>query len=366
MDDQPTEAAPPPPAPEPAAGDGPPLPPPQQRPPLLPPPAPPPPQHWVQPPTPTVGWAAPGASERPALDIGSIIGRSFDTFGREWSLFLALAAPAALGSMLQAVLAPATLGATAPETARLEDLWPILGAFLLSALLGLVSTALITVAADRLWQGRPIGLGASLAGGLAALPRYAGVVVLLGLAVVGLAVVAAVVTAVAVAILGPAAAAIPVFGLLLLLPVGIWIGARLALLAPVIVLERNGVTGSIRRAWRLSQGRVLVLFVLTIAISLCAALPLWGGSLISAFVTDPLVAGLALAIATLASQPLPVIAMTLAWGDRVGGRHADSAVMSRGRGRTIAIALVLGLGIVLFVIGLGLGARYAASVPAFP
>ena len=77
-------------------------------------------------------------------------------------------------------------------------------------------------------------------------------------------------------------------------------------------------------------------------------------------------AGLALAIATLVSQPLPVIAMTLAWGDRVGGRHADSAVMSRGRGRTIAIALVVGLGLVLFMIGLGLGARYATSVPAFP
>jgi len=360
MDDQPTEPAPP--APEPATGEGPPLLPP------APPPAqpPPPPHHWAQPPAPTVGWVAPGDSVRPAIDIGSIIGRSFDTFGREWSLFLALAAPAALGSMLQAALAPATLTATAPETATLDQLWPILASVLLSALLGLVSTVLVTVAADGLWRGHSMGLGASLAGGLAALPRYAGVVVLLGLAIVGLAVLAVVMTAAAVAILGPAAVAIPALGLLLLLPVGIWIGARLTLLAPVIVLERNGVTGSIRRAWRLSKGRVLVLFVLTVAIGLCAALPLWGGSLVSAFVTDPLAAGLALAIATLVSQPLPAIAVTLAWGDRVGDRHADSAVMSRGRGRTVAIALVVGLGLVLFVIGLGLGARYATSVPAFP
>jgi hypothetical protein len=363
MDDQPTEPTPPPPAPEPAVGDGSPLLPPP--PPLLPPP-PPPPQHWVQPPSPTVGWAPPGDAGQPTIDIGSIIGRSFDTFGREWSLFLALAAPAALGSMLQAILAPATMTATAPETASLEDLWPIFGAVLLSALLGLVSTVLITVATDGLWQGRPTGLGASLAGGLAALPRYAGVVVLLGLAIFGLVVVAVVVTAAAAAILGPAAAAILALGLLLLVPVGIWIGARLTLLAPVIVLERNGVVGSITRAWRLSQGRVVMLFVLSIAIGLCAALPLWGGSLVSAFVTDPLVAGLALAIATLVYQPLPVIAMTLAWGDRIGGRHADSAVMARGRGRTTAIALVLGIGLVLFVIGLGLAARYATSVPAFP
>jgi hypothetical protein len=320
----------------------------------------------VQPPTPIVGWAAPGDLGQPTLDIGSIIGRSFDTFGREWSLFLALAAPAALGAMLQAVLAPATLTATAPETATIDQLWPILAAGLVSALLGLVSTVFVTVAADGLWQGRPVGLRAALAGGLAALPRYAGVVVLLGLAVVALAVLAAVVTVAAVAVLGPGAVAIPLLGLLLLLPVAIWIGARLTLLAPVIVLERNGVTGSITRAWRLSSGRALMLFVLSIAIGLCAALPLWGGSLVSAFVTDPLVAGLALAIATLIAQPLPVIAVTLAWGDRVGGRHVDSAVMARGGGRAIGIALVLGLGLVLLVIGLGLGARYATSVPAFP
>jgi hypothetical protein len=364
MDDQPTEPAPQPPGPEPAAGDAPVPPPPPLLPPPLPPPPPPPP--WAPPPSPTVGWAAPGDARRPALDIGSIIGRSFDTFGREWSLFLALAAPAALGSMLQAILAPTTMTATAPELAGLDDLWPVFGSVLLGALLGLVSTVLITVAADGLWQGRPPGLGATLAGGLAALPRYAGVVILLGRAIAGLAVLGAVVTALAVALLGPAAVAIPVLGLLVLLPVGIWIGARLTLLAPVIVLEQNGVTGSIRRAWGLSRGHVLMLFVLTITIGLCAALPLWGGSLVSAFVTDPLVAGLALAIATLVSQPLPVIAVTLAFGDRVGGRHADSAVMARGRGRTTAIALVLGLGVVLFVIGLGLGARYATSVPAFP
>lgn len=356
MDDQPTEPAPPQPAlpPPPPAALRPPPPSP-----ALPPPPP--------PRTPIAGWVVPADANRSAIDVASIIGRSFDTFGREWSLFLALAAPAALGSLLQAILAPPLMaGAAAPEIATLEDLWPMVGGTVLGATFGLLSTVLITVAADRLWQGLPTGLMDAFRGGLAALPRYLGVILLLALALAGVAIVAAVVAAVSLSLLGPVGIVVIVVGLLVVVPVAVWIGARLTLLVPVIVLERNGVPGSIERAWRLSRGHALLLFVLSIAIGLCAALPLWSGSLVSAFVTDPLVAGIALAIATLVYQPLPVIAMTLAWGDRIGSRHADSEVMARGRGRMIGALLVLGLGVVLMLIGFGLGARYASTVPAFP
>ena len=42
----------------------------------------------------------------PRLGVGSVIGRTFDTFGREWSLFLVLATPAALVGVLQLLVQP--------------------------------------------------------------------------------------------------------------------------------------------------------------------------------------------------------------------------------------------------------------------
>src|SRR3954447_22115075 len=52
----------------------------------------------VPPPAPS-GWILPEAAPAPAvsLDVGLVVGRTFDTLGREWSLFLALAVPAGIG-----------------------------------------------------------------------------------------------------------------------------------------------------------------------------------------------------------------------------------------------------------------------------
>jgi hypothetical protein len=194
-----------------------------------------------------------------------------------------------------------------------------------------------------------------------------GVVLLLGLAVAAVALAAAALVLGSRAGLEWATGLLVLIGLLVVVPLAIWIGARLSLMGPVIVLERQGVVGSLRRAWDLSRGHALLLFVLSLAAGLLSALPLWGASLFAAFVPDALIAGIALAIATLVSHPLTVIAMTIAWGDRVGGRHAESAVMARGRGRGVAALIVFGLGAILFVIGFGVAAQGAASAgPAFP
>ena len=361
MDDERGEPDPGPTAPaEPPAPAGPPPPP-------APPAGPPPPPPWSggpATPQPVVGWAIPADAGRPTIDVASVIGRSFDTFGREWSLFLVLAGPAALGTLLQTLI-------TGPGSTAMTgiDGRPTVGQFvtylvasLLSAGLALVSGAAIAVATDALWQGREIGVSGAFRGGLAALPRYLAVSIAIGLMFAGVALIVTVVGIVAFAVLGPIAVAIVVIAVLVGIPAIVYVSVRLALLAPVVILERNGVIGSIVRSWDISRHHVIVLFLLTLAIGLCAGLPLWGGTLVAGFVPSPLIAGIALGIATLVFEPLPAIAMVLAWGDRVGGRHADSGVMARGRGRIMAALLVFGLGAILLVAGVGMAARSASTI----
>ena len=300
---------------------------------------------------------------RPTIEIGSVVGRSFDTFGREWSLFLVLAAPAGLGAFLQSLLVGPVGASTTGSRFSLYDLVPILGASLLSAAFGLVVVGrdhgrcglAVAGPADRRSHGVP-----GRVAGTAAVPRRgardgfiaAGIALVIGLAMIA-----------AAAVAGPAAIVLGVLLAVVLVPAGIYVSARLALLAPVIVLERHGVLGSIVRAWELSRGHALVLFLLTIVVALCAALPLWGGSLFAGSVDNPVIAGIALGIATLMFEPLPAIAVVLAWGDRVGNRHGDSELMARGRGRGIAALLVFGLGGILFVAGVGVAAQLMSRVP---
>src|SRR5690349_24313596 len=60
------------------------------------------------PPPASSGWILPQAASTPAvgLDIGLVVGRTFDTLGREWSLFLALAVPAGIGGFISGALSP--------------------------------------------------------------------------------------------------------------------------------------------------------------------------------------------------------------------------------------------------------------------
>ncbi len=372
MDDQPTEPiAPPGPAAGPAPAPPGPQPPGPQPPgpqppgpaggpgagPPGPPPPPPPPV-----PTPIVGWTLPPDLARPTIQVGSVIGRSFDTFGREWSLFLVLAAPAALGALLESLITGGVSRSAAGALPNLNSLPPAIGAALLAAALGLVSAVTIAFAADALWRGFPTGLAGAFGGGLRALPRYLGVSVAIGLMVAGVTLAGGLFVAAVAVLTGPGAILIGVLLFLVGIPILIYVVARLALLAPVAVLEHNGVLGSIVRAWELSRGHALVLFLLTIAVGICAALPLWGGSLFAGSTHDPLVAGVAMAIATLMFEPLPAIAMVIAWGDRIGDRHGDSEVMARGRGRWVGALLVFGLGAILFVAGIGLAAQTLATV----
>jgi hypothetical protein len=267
--------------------------------------------------------------------------------------------------LVQGIVTPASAASDATPT--LGELVPYLATSVLAGLVGLVSTVMVAVAADGLWQGREVGVAEAVTGGLRRLPRYFAVTVLIALAIGGVAaLLGGIVVAATAAGLGSGAVVLAALAVVVLLPVALWVAARLSLLGPVVVLEDHGIRGSIGRAWDLSRGHAIMLFLLTFAIGVCAGLPLWGGSLFATYVESPWIAGLALAIATLVFEPLPVIAVVLAWGDLTGGRYADSPVMARGRGRGIAALLVFGLGAVLFVAGFGVAGQYLATLPAAP
>lgn len=100
---------------------------------------------------------------------------------------------------------------------------------------------------------------------------FLGVMIALGIAYFGLAAVAAVLIALT-SVLGDAA---PIIAAILLVPVAIYLALRFAVLVPVIAVERifNPVT-ALRRAWSVTSGHVLAIFVLYAVFTLLAGLAL--------------------------------------------------------------------------------------------
>ncbi len=352
--------------PPPAPGDAPPArdlasgPPP-------PPPPPGPPTGW--------GWIGPGSAGRgPTLDIGSILGRTFDTYGREWSLFLLLALPAGIGSFLVTVTTPQYVsgyGTSTPSVAVdpqviLNDAALLIAISLVSWLLSGFTALASIIATHRLWSGQPTGIGDAVAGAIGAVPRAIGLTIVLLLALLGITiplVLVGVVLLVVAPVLG--LVAMVILGLVLLVGLVV-VGVRLSLVLPVLVLERTGVIEAVRRTWQLTRGHAIMLFAAAFVVGLSAGLGIWGGSLISSGGQDRLVAGIATGLATLIASPLYVTWSVICWGDLVGGQHADSATMARGVGRRTGAALVIGFGVLLLAVGLVVFAGSVASMAALP
>jgi hypothetical protein len=238
-----------------------------------------------------------------------------------------------------------------------EAFVPVIATAIVGQLLALVTTLGTTVATDRLWQGREAGLGDVLGATVAAMPRYLGVVILLGLAAAGIFALFALALAASWAVIGVGAIVIGALVFLFVgVPVSLYLGARLSLVVPVTVLEQHGVLGSIQRAWDVSRGHALLLFALSIAVAICAGLPLWGASMLSNANPGQPIGALAQALGSMVVLPIPSIAVVLAWGDLVGDRHRDSEVMARGKGRAVGAAIVLSLGAILLVVGIAASA----------
>jgi hypothetical protein len=308
-------------------------------------------------PPPAPGWLRPDplADIGPRLNLSLVVGRTFDTLGREWSLFLALALPAGIGGFISGVLSPSVLtvlreggSTTDGQVASL-----ILQSFV--AILTGVTTLATIVAADTLWRGSPVGLGEAIGRAVAVAPRAIALFVFVLVATVGLTLFLTV-TVVLLQAMSPAAGAIGALAAFAILVAVIYVSARLSLLLPVLVLEEVKVLGSIRRAWRLSRGHVLMLFVIAVVIALCGILPSWGALLFDMFVDNRLIAGVALGLAAMVVAPLAGIWTVIAWGILAGAPFRDSEVMTTGRGRTVGFLLIATVGLVLVMAGAGLAA----------
>ncbi|MEO5964960.1 MAG: hypothetical protein ABIR11_05800 [Candidatus Limnocylindrales bacterium] len=308
------------------------------------PPPPPPPQVWPQ----AGGWA-PGPPQAAALDIGSLLGRTFDTLGREWSLFLALSIPAGIGGLITVVVSRTFNEIMTNPYAPQDPVSSFAGA-IISVIASVITALGVIVATDRLWRGQQVGLVEALSAGARRLPVLIGLYLLLVVAVIGIAI------AVTLAFLlilqaGPIGALLLVLVVLAIIPVAFYAEARLTVILPVVVLEDQGPIDSVRRAWRVTKGSVLLLFVGLILISLVAAISTWGASMLLLFSDSRVVAGVALVLATMISAPLSGIWMTLAYGDLTGRGYGDSELMARGKGRNVGALIVFGVGILLLLVG---------------
>ena len=308
-------------------------------------------------PSPAPGWLRPDpvADAGPRLNLGLVVGRTFDTLGREWSLFLALALPAGIGGFVSGVLSPSLLTVLREGGATTEGQVASLVLQSFVAILTGITTLATIVAADGLWRGSPVGLGEAIGRAVAVAPRAIALFAFVLAATVGLTVFLTL-TVVLLQAMAPVAGAIGALAAAGILIVVIYVGARLSLLLPVLALEDTKVLGSLRRAWRLSRGHALMLFVIAVVIALCGLLPSWGGLLFDMFVEDRLIAGVALGLAALVVAPLAGIWTVIAWGILAGAPFRDSDVMTTGRGRTVGFLLIATVGLVLVMAGAGLAA----------
>lgn len=331
-------------------------------------PAPPPPPSGADgpsmppPPPPVIASAWPPPTVAPSgLDVGELVGRTFDTFGREWSLFLALAIPAGLSGFASGALTPPIQEiARRPGAASGFEQVPALVAQLLIAFIGIVASLAMIVVTDGYWRGTAVGLSDAVGRAAGSLPRAIGLFLLAMALGIGLGL-AFVILAVVVFLLGSVGVILVALGFLALLPVAIYVSARLAVILPVLVLERTPVLGVIGRTWNVTRGNALALFLSAFVIGLASIIPSWGGALFSLFVDNRVIAGIALALASMVVAPLGAIWTVLAWGRLTGAPYRDSEVMATGKGRLVGFGLVAAVGLVLVVVGGGLAATGSAE-----
>ena len=165
-----------------------------------------------------------------------------------------------------------------------------------ASLVGLtVVTGLLTFAVSQAVLGRRVPLGELWQRTRRRLLPLVGLTLLVGLALVAAVVVPIVPAAVVLAVSTPLGVGLLLLALLAGLAAFLWLYGRLALAAPALLLEEQGVLGAWRRSWALSRGsfwRVLGIMVLTFVITMITvtivSAPFTGVSLaISAISEDP-------------------------------------------------------------------------------
>lgn len=145
-----------------------------------------------------------------------------------------------------------------------------LGTAVLGALVGIVLAGIITAVVGKAVLGQPLTTGDAWRAVRPLLARLIGLALLVGLVVVGVVVAAALLAALAFAVAGDAGLVVGVPVVLASLGAAVYLYVRLALAAPVLVLEKTGIVEALRRSGvlvRSSFWRVLGVLLLTAIIA---------------------------------------------------------------------------------------------------
>jgi hypothetical protein len=300
---------------------------------------------------PTIGWAT-GVQWEPAaparvilplagvkLAVGSVIGRTFDTFIRQGTFFVVLAVP----STVIAIVSTIILGGS---TSTAFSLFVSLG----SLAVNLIFTMAMIVAADDLRAGRiptygsVIGRAADRVGS-AFLSTLAQLAALVGLAV-------AAVLVIAFFLIGGniggqvIAALISIAAIVLVVTVAV----RWSVLLAAIVLDGFGPLKSLSRSRAVTRGnawRVFAVFAVFGVLFLPLSVGVFGLSLVPR--TSVV---LALMIASnLLSGPLTAIATSITYGDLTARPAVEAGRDTRRNAGSILVAAILVVGAFALVLG---------------
>jgi hypothetical protein len=171
-------------------------------------------------------------SVRPKLDFSAVYSRTFSTFFNNFSLFIALAAIAALPGALLEFIVPAGI----PKAVAI---------LLFKGLLSLWAMGAICYAACQLMDGNTVSIGESLG---QSLPRL---LPLIGASLLSLLVLAG--------------------GFVALVVPGIIVSCMLIVTAPVCVREKLGPYGSMNRSAILTKGNRWLVFLILLVLVVCAS-----------------------------------------------------------------------------------------------
>ncbi|MEW2548314.1 glycerophosphoryl diester phosphodiesterase membrane domain-containing protein [Streptomyces sp. NPDC047002] len=244
------------------------------------------------------GWGGPPPAAQPGviplrpLGLGEILDGSVSVLRRHWRTVLGLTVGVAVVTrtcdiLLERLLAsaPAEIDPSASPTEALDQLGDAIQSTLVTSLISiaitligtLFTTAVLTVVVSRSVLGRPVAFQDAWREARPRLPQLLGLTLLLPL--IGAAIVA---VALVPGLASHTDAGLATTTLLCFaaLPVAVWLMIRFSLASPALMLERQGVTASMRRsaklvrgAWWRTFGVLLLTGVLTLLVSLIVAVP---------------------------------------------------------------------------------------------
>lgn len=195
---------------------------------------------------------------RARFEIGRVLGTGFSIWFRGLPAFVALTAvvfaPYALLRWWAEVLQPSRAAS-----------WTYIGvSALIQQLLALVVSATVIYAVFQRLRGRRVGVWQSITYGLGRLPAVFGVSLLVALVTIVIWVPVALLVGLGID-LGAGLLAIPSLVVYVVVQCGLWVAV------PACVVERPGLTESLRRSWTLTKGSKAAIFLLLILFGIASA-----------------------------------------------------------------------------------------------